>query len=404
MKILFFNRFFYPDTSATSQIVSDLAFQLAAEGHEIHAITSRIYDDGTLREEIAGVTVHRVARALVGPHGLFRRAMAYLEYYRGARKAAGELIAPGDIVVLKTDPPMLSSAVGHLAKSRGAQLVLWLQDVFPELAREYGVPGLGGPVGAAIRRVRNRSLAIADRIIVIGDRMASEVAKAGASPDRIEVIHNWADGEAIKPVDRDSNILRRRWDLGSDFVVGYSGNLGRVHEFDTMLDAAALLADKPSIRFVVIGRGPRLQEVKARVAREGIANVRFEPHQDRDILGQSLGVADVHLSVLRSGFEGLVHPSKLYGIMAAGRPTIFIGDMQGETAAILAATGSGMTVRTGDAAGLVAAIELLRTEDVVRARMGSAARQAFDERYALAIALEKWRSVLESLGCRIKGA
>jgi colanic acid biosynthesis glycosyl transferase WcaI len=397
MKLIFFNRFFYPDTSATSQIVSDLAFQLAAEGFEIHAITSRVSDDEASREEIRGVKIHRVARALTGPHGLARRAMAYLEYYRGARKAARELIAPGDIVVLKTDPPMLSSAVGHLAKRRGARLVLWLQDVFPEVAVEYGVPGMSGPVGAVIRRVRNRSLAIADRVVVIGDRMASKVVDAGASPERIEVIHNWADGEAIKPLGHEENTLRGQWELGSDFVVGYSGNLGRVHEFETMLDAAALLADTPGIRFVVIGRGPRLQEVRARVERERIPNVRFEPHQDRDTLGQSLSIADVHLSVLQSRFEGLVHPSKLYGIMAVGRPTIFIGDAQGETAAILAATGSGLTVKSGDAAGLVAAIKLIRDQEETRLQMGQAARRAFDERYAMPIALRKWRSVLELL-------
>jgi colanic acid biosynthesis glycosyl transferase WcaI len=257
---------------------------------------------------------------------------------------------------------------------------------------------MGGPPGAAIRRIRNRSLGIADRIVVIGERMASEVAKTGASPERIEVIHNWADGVAIQPVDRDANALRRQWDLGSDFVVGYSGNLGRVHEFETMLDAAALLKDDPGIRFVVIGRGPRLQQVKDRVAREGIANVRFEPHQDRDMLGQSLGVADVHLSVLQPGFEGLVHPSKLYGIMAAGRPTIFIGDARGETAAILSATGSGIAVESGDSAGLVAAIKFMRDREETRLEMGRAARRAFDERYALPIALRRWRALLGSLG------
>jgi colanic acid biosynthesis glycosyl transferase WcaI len=402
MKIIFFNRFFFPDTSATSQIVSDLAINLAAEGYEVHAITSRV-SGGVEYEEIAGVAIHRVAVALTGPHGLARRALAYLVYYRGARKAARALIAPGDVVVLKTDPPMLSAAVGHLAKHRGAKLILWLQDVFPEVAHEYGVPGMGGPLGAVIRHVRNRSLSIADRIVVIGDRMANQISKAGPSPGHVEVIHNWADGETIRPVDRDSNTLRRTWNLGNDFVVGYSGNLGRVHEFETMLDAATLLKDEPGIRFVVIGRGPRLQRVRERVTREHLENIRFEPHQDRDMLGQSLGVADVHLSVLRSGFEGLVHPSKLYGIMAAGRPTIFIGDAQGETASILSATRSGMVVKPGDSAGLVAAIRLLRDKVDVRTQMGIAARQAFDERYAMPIALQKWRSVLASLGCKSGG-
>jgi colanic acid biosynthesis glycosyl transferase WcaI len=402
MKILLFNRFFFPDTSATSQIVSDLAFHLAAEGYDVHAITSRASIDEAVREQISGVTVHRVANAVAGPHSLFRRAGSYFEYYRSARKAARTLVAPGDIVVLKTDPPMLSAAVGHLAKRKGAKLVLWLQDVFPEVAREYGVPGMGGPLGALVRRSRNRSLSIADRIVVIGDRMAKEIARAGASSQCIDVIHNWADGEAIRPVDPDANTLRREWGLGHDFVVGYSGNLGRVHEFETMIDAAALLKDEPGIRFVVIGRGPRLQEVKDRAAREGLANIRFEPHQHRGALGQSLCVADVHISVLQPAFEGLVHPSKLYGIMAAGRPTIFIGDSEGETANILAATRAGTSVRTGDVAGLVAAIKSMKAEPVLRTAMGAAARRAFDERYAMPIALRQWRTLLKALGARAK--
>jgi colanic acid biosynthesis glycosyl transferase WcaI len=402
MKILFFNRFFFPDTSATSQIVSDLAFHLAAEGYEVHSITSRVPSGDSPCQEVGGVIVHRVATALTGPHGLLRRGIAYLEYYGGARKAARELIAPGDVVILKTDPPMLSAVVGHLAKRKGARLVVWLQDVFPEVAREYGVPGMGGAVGVAVRALRNRSLAAADRVVVIGDRMATRVAKTGVSSERVEVIHNWADGEAIRPIDRDANVLRRAWDLESDFVVGYSGNLGRVHEFETMLDAAALLRHEPGICFLVIGRGPRLQEVRERADRERLTNVRFEPHQDRESLGQSLGVADVHLSVLQPCFEGLVHPSKLYGIMAAGRPTIFIGDAHGETATILSQTKSGICVRTGDGDALAAAIRSLRDNKSTLEQMGQAARRAFDERYTMQIALKKWRHLLASLGCNNK--
>jgi glycosyltransferase involved in cell wall biosynthesis len=229
--------------------------------------------------------------------------------------------------------------------------------------------------------------------------MAAQLEKSGSAPrERIEVIHNWADGEAIRPVERGANRLRREWQLDRDFVVGYSGNLGRVHEFDTMLAAASRLKQEPGVRFVIIGRGPRLAEVQARVRDENLSNVRFEPHQDRDALGLSLGVADVHLSVLQPGFEGLVHPSKLYGIMAAGRPTIFVGDTHGETAAILAATRSGVSVRTGDVDGLVAAIVAMRDGDDERSRMGEAARRAFDERFAMPIALRQWRDLIGAVG------
>lgn len=397
MKVFFFNRFFHPDTSATSQIVSDLAFHLAASGYEVHAVTSRSAPGLPEREEVRGVTVHRIAPASTGPHSLFARAIAYMRYYRGARAAARVLLVPGDVAVVKTDPPMLSAAIGPIAKKRGAKVIVWLQDVFPEIAREYGVPGMGKTLGSTIFALRNRSLASADAVVAIGERMAQHVASAVHAPALLAVIHNWADGVAIQPIAPERNTLRAAWGLRDAFVVGYSGNLGRVHEFETLLGAAASLLADDRVRFLIVGRGPRLAEVQAEVRRRKLANVIFQPHQDRHALAESLGAADVHLSVLQPRFEGLVHPSKLYGIMAAGRPTIFIGDPGGETALILSETASGTTVASGDAAGLAGAIVRLRDDREARERMGVAARRAFDERYSMPIAFGKWRELLEQV-------
>jgi glycosyltransferase involved in cell wall biosynthesis len=213
-------------------------------------------------------------------------------------------------------------------------------------------------------------------------------------PHRLHVIHNWANGRAIAPMNAAGSPLRRAWALEGKFVVAYSGNLGRVHEFGTLLDAAARLRSHADIQFVVIGRGPRLAEVEARVDRKRLGNVRFEPHQDRALLSESLGLADVHLSILRPEFEGLVQPSKLYGIMAAGRPAIFVGRVTGETARILAETSSGLSVATGDGAGLAAAILRLRDDPPERLAMGSRARTAFEVRYDMPIAMAKWASLL----------
>lgn len=401
MKLVFFNRFFFPDTSATSQILSDLAFSLAQSGHEVHVVTSGAPGGTSPVERIRGVTVHRVATAIAVPHGLLRRAAAYFAYYLAARRAARELIGPGTIAVVKTDPPLLSAVLGPLAKRRGAKVVIWLQDLFPEVAREYGLPGMAGPLGNFLRGRRDRSLEMADRVVAICDRMARHVAQSSpAASAHLEVIHNWADGNAIKPIDRSANPLRRRWNLEEEFVVAYSGNLGRVHEFDTFLDAAARLKSEPHVTFLVIGRGPRLAEVMSRAQREGLAKVRFESPQGRESLDQSLGVADVHVSILPPRFEGLVHPSKLYGIMAAARPTLFIGDRRGETAAILAQTKAGISVGTGDAPALAAAILALRDDREERARMGSRARLAFEDRYDMPIALARWQAMLRSLDAK----
>ena len=254
--------------------------------------------------------------------------------------------------------------------------------------------------GSLLRRLRNRSLRMATRTVVIGDQMAEHVKALGAVPaNRVEVIHNWANGELIRPVAPDDNALRKEWKLARTFVVGYSGNLGRVHEFDTLLAAARQLRDdEPNICFLIVGRGPRLKGVMERARSEGLTNVRFEPHQDLESLSQCLGVPDVHISTLYPAFEGLVHPSKLYGVMAAGRPTLFIGDPKGETARILEETNSGITVTTGDCDRLAAAIRELRDNPSRCKVMGECARQAFESKYDRRVALAKWDALLNSLG------
>ena len=287
MRVLFFNRFFHPDTSATSQIVSDLAFHLAQAGYEVHAVTSRSAPDLPEDEIVRGVAIHRVAKASTGPHSLFERAVAYLAYYRGARKAVQRWVRSGDIVVVKTDPPMLSAAVGPGAKRRGAKLVVWLQDIFPETAREYGIPGMGRTLGSIIYSARDKSPALCRR------RRRDRRAHGGA---RV------FSGAIARAAGGDPQLGRRRGDptvhtrrmryarAGASkrtSVVGYSGNLGRVHEFDTMLDAAAAaVRDDDRVRFLIVGRGPRLAEVQARSARR-LANMIFKPHQDRDALAKA---------------------------------------------------------------------------------------------------------------------
>lgn len=394
MKVLFFNRFFYPDTSATSQILTDLAFHLATK-REVHVVASRVPEgEGQPR---ANLTVHRVANASINAHGIPRRALAYLDYYLGARAAVRRLVGPGDIIVVKTDPPMLSTAIGPLALARGAKLVCWQQDVFPEVAQRYGVPGMGGASGAVLRGIRNRSLAKATRIVAIGDRMAEHLrALEGVKTDSVEVIHNWADGSAIRPVAARDNALRSQWKLEGKFVVGYSGNLGRVHEFDTLLGAARIVREAmPDVVFLIVGRGPRLAEVVQRAKSLGLTNVRFEPHQPVEMLSQSLTLPDVHISALQPQFEGLVHPSKLYGAMASGRPTLFIGDTGGESARILAAVGAGISVGVGDEEKLAAAIRELRDSPARCEQMGASARRAFEAQFDRPVAFSRWEALLD---------
>ena len=400
MKIVFVNRFYAPDDSATSQMLTDLAAALAATGSDVHVVASRLRHDAPSaslapRERIDGVDVHRVWSTAFGRAGTAGRALDYLTFCVAASLRLWRLARRNDVVVAKTDPPLISVPVAWVARLRGARLVNWLQDVFPEVAAELGVPLARGPVGWLLRWLRDGSLRHAAANVVVGQRMRERVSALGVDPARVAVIANWADGARLRPVDRESNPLRAEWGLRDRFVVGYSGNMGRAHEFQTVLDAAAALHGRADIAFLFVGGGAQRATLAAAAAEQGVPALLLKPLQRRESLGRSLGAADVHLVSLLPALEGLVVPSKFYGIAAAGRPTLFVGDPDGEIGAAVRAADCGYAVRRGDVAALVAAIESLRGDPALRERMGHNARRSFEACWDKPLAIAKWRTLLE---------
>jgi len=397
-KIIFLNRYFYPDHSATSQLLSDLAFHLAKTNLNVHVVTSRqVYDDAQsilpATDFIQGVRVFRVWTTRFGRQNLAGRALDYLTFYLSAARGLLVLLDRGDIVLAKTDPPLISVVAAIAAKIRGARLINWTQDLFPEIAGALGVRGIGMLTGV-LRRIRNWSLRAAHTNVAIGDCMAKKVAEEGIREDAIHVIHNWSDGIAIQPVGREKNDLRRQWGLQSKFVAGYSGNMGRAHEFDTILDAAEALRGHPEIVFLFIGAGPQRDRIKEEVQRRALGNILFKPYQPRERLGLSLTAPDVHLISLRPSLEGLIVPSKFYGIAAAGRPTVYVGDSDGEIPSILSEENCGYTISIGDSRGLADCILKMSQEPELARKLGKRARAVFDNRFDKSYALHAWEQVV----------
>jgi glycosyltransferase involved in cell wall biosynthesis len=402
-RIIFLNRFFYPDHSATSQMLSDLAFHLAAAGRDIHVVTSRQrYDDPTAslpgNEIVRGVAIHRVTTTRFGRSHLIGRGLDYLTFYWSMWRQVVALARAGDVLVAMTDPPLLSLLASDAAKRRSTHLVNWLQDLYPEIAIELGVPLIKGPVGGAIAFLRNRSLRLADANMVLGQAMAIRVRACGVVADRVHVIPNWTDDEEIVPVSPAENPLRREWQLADKFVVGYSGNLGRAHEFETVLAAAGRLRDEPRIVFVLIGGGKQFDELASQVrARKLERTFRFFPYQNRAMLKYSLCLPDVHWISLRPELDGLIFPSKFYGIAAAGRPMIVIAAKAGEIAELVARYRCGIAVAPGDADGLSQAIAALSRDPLRCADMGRRARDMLDANFSRRRAIELWQSVLAKI-------
>ncbi|MDH3414012.1 MAG: glycosyltransferase family 4 protein [Gammaproteobacteria bacterium] len=399
MKIIFLNRFFCPDHSATSQLLTDLAFYLANSGRPVTVITSRQRIDAPKaelpdREQINGVAVYRVWTTTSSRASITGRALDYFTFYIFAGWRLFRLCRAGDVVVAKTDPPLISVIAAMVTKVRKAKQVNWLHDLFPEVAISLGVGALSGWVGRMLRRVRNWSLKSARVNVVLGRRMAAVLKSEGVDPDRITIIHNWCDGQTIRPLSRSRNTLRKSWRLGDAFVVMYSGNLGRAHEFKEIVQAARMLKQRSDIIFLIVGDGVKRSWLEAEIIRRGLRNIRLEGYQPRERLGESLSAGDVHLVSLRPELEGLIVPSKFYGVAAAGRPTLFIGSSEGEIARILEQAKCGLTVSPGDGEALSKKIVDLAADPDGRKAMGRAARKVFEQRFDRPIALAAWRDVL----------
>ena len=401
-RVYFVNRYFYPDESATSQLLSDLAFGLAQGGNEVHVLCSRqLYGSPRARlcaeETIRGVVVHRVWTTRFGRRRLLGRALDYGSYYLTCAAALLLQLRRNDIVVAKTDPPLISIVAWAAARARDAVLINWLQDVFPEIASRLGVNPLPAVLDRQVQRLRDGSLRAAACNVVLGDHMRDYLSGRPAAAEKFRVIENWADGEGAPPKRSADSDLRAGLNLGGKFIVGYSGNLGRVHEYQTVLGAAEALRADDQIAFLFIGGGVKMDELMALTAQRGLKNFHFLPYQVRDCVADSLAAADVHLVSLLPALEGLIVPSKFYGILAAGRPVVFVGDPQGELAPIIREANCGRIVAAGDSAGLARTIRALQSDARTCEAMSAAAHEMFCSRFSARRALASWTALLDEI-------
>lgn len=398
-RIIFVNRYYRPDHSATAQLLTDLAERLAADGSAVTVVTSRQCYDAPerrlpARELLAGVEVRRVWTSRFGRAKLTGRAMDYLSFYISGFFHLLRTVKPGDVLVVKTDPPMISVIGAIVARLKGAELVNWLQDLFPEVARELGVSIIRPPLYRLLKKLRNWSLKVARHNIVLGERMAERVNRETGHPEKTVLIPNWVVQPDMAPVQAANNPLRGEWQLDQKFVVAYSGNLGRAHEFGTILEAARLLRDDNDVRFLFIGAGAQLTPVKEFVAQHGLGNVIFKNYQPLDKLACSLSAADVHLISLQPELEGLIVPSKFYGIVAVGRPIAFIGAADGELGELINTHHCGVTVKPGDATALAQFIRTLKSDPQTLTDCSENSRLLGSDHFNRGNSLSAWANVV----------
>jgi colanic acid biosynthesis glycosyl transferase WcaI len=413
LHVAFFNRSFYPDTSATGQLLTELCETLVTEhrcrvsvvaGVPLIGPLSRVRGAGIRafsRDTYRGIEILRARGTRLPKRRFVGRATNYVTYFLSAC-VAGLCLRSPDVVVGLTDPPIIGLAAYLAARWFRVPLVMAYKDVFPEVAvllEDFQSP----LVNRVLQKVNCFLVRKADRTLALGETMRRRLIDGkNADPARTQVIPDWIDCADVVPGPRDNEFARAH-QLTDRFVVMHSGNLGLSQGLETLVDAAAQLVHLEDLEIVFVGDGVLRSALQARARTLGLANVRFLPYQPKERLTESFGTADVFVVSLKAGLAGYIVPSKLYGILGAGRPYVAAVEAESEVSTITQTYQCGLLAEPGNARDLAAKITTLYHDRPLAERMGRNARAAalhFDRRPHVRAYHDVFRDVVTSSSAR----
>jgi glycosyltransferase involved in cell wall biosynthesis len=344
-KILVLNQYYWPGVEATAQLLAQLCEALA-EDYDVTVVTGHLYGHELPAEEMRnGVRIVRVRSTAYERSQIHLRAANYASYLGDTVLTALRGGRP-DLVLCMTDPPIVGDVGLVVARRFGVPLLVISQDVFPEIAER--LKRLEHPVVLGVlRQLVALYLRRADRVVAIGETMKRRLEQKGTPAERVTVIPNWVDTSELQPQPR-HNVWSAEQGVDDAFVVMHSGNVGHAQDLDTLVRAATFLRDLDRLRIVIVGGGARHGELTRLAQRlEVTGAVRFLGYQEREVLPESLSAADLHFVGLARGLAGFVVPSRLYGILAAGRPVLVAADEESETVRIVRDAECGIVIPPG---------------------------------------------------------
>ena len=278
------NRYFWPDESATSLLLTDLAEDLQAAGHEVQVFTSRqLYNhpQAQLPEHQIwqGIQIHRLRTSCFGRRHFCGRVFDIITFHLALRYA-NNITAPPDAWFVMTDPPLIVNTVLKLRSQLGGRVIHHVDDLYPDLAIALGTLPPQGRVSSLLDRWVRTGLRKCDQILALGECMAGVLQKKGVEDDRLAITPPWADGKSLYPLDHRENKFRQEIGIPEDdLVVMYSGNMGLGHRFETILEAARSMAPVDKVHFVFIGDGAKKKQIGAFCKAHMLKNILLLPYQ-----------------------------------------------------------------------------------------------------------------------------
>lgn len=400
-KLLFVNRSYWPDMEATGQLLTELCEGLTeSRNYEVSVLCGQPnfaaegvdYKSSGIQAR-NGVTIRRTTHTTFEKSSFIGRLTNFISFCVSAFFSLLFGARP-DVIICQTDPPLSPIAACLVAFIRRTKFVCYLQDIYPDIAVQCGKVPEGFFI-KVLRRFLVWCYCRADRIVVVSKDMRDWLRDHGVDNDKIVVVQNWINADAIFPIKED-NPFRAKHMLDGKFVVMYSGNVGQTQRFDMMLDAAERLEENEGIVFMVVGGGVRQQHVMDQVESRGLSNVRFLGYQPKDKLAESLSAADMQLVMLDRKMTQLMMPSKLYSALASGTPVLGLGDASSHLAEIIVDNRCGWFFEESQLDAFVDAIVAASLSPEVVSDAGQAGRALAVERFNQSTAVENFQHLFES--------
>lgn len=402
--ILYVTEFFSPDLCATAVVATDHLAQLAALRPTWRFTVlagNRAWHDPAIvyppRERIGRVDVIRVARPSLGSRSVFDRARGFAAFYFRALGAACDL-GRVDLVIGSTAPPLGGRIARKIAERLGCPFIYKVYDIYPDTAVALGRLGARAFLARAWLRDDTVTMRGAAAVVCIARGIEDRLRRTrGLGTPKLLTIHDGYDPARIMRPDGMTHDTAPPTAVEDStdrpLIVQYAGNMGLSHPFGTILDAAKRLAADSRIRFQFIGAGP----ARGELAGDLPPNADLVPFQPDDRFAVLLHESDICLVTQHADLFDHALPYKVYAILAAGKPLVFVGNPRSEIADWLLSAGCGLTIPQGDGAALADAIAALKSDAARRAEMGRRARALFDERFHVNAAADRWAALLDGV-------
>jgi colanic acid biosynthesis glycosyl transferase WcaI len=403
-KIWVLSEHYYPEETATGHILGHIAEGLTDE-YQMHVICAQpTYhqrgEKAPAHEVHQGVEIFRCRSTNFDRNVIWKRLINLVTISLSIFFASLFRIGRGDTVLVVTNPPLLPFLTRFAAWVKGAKVVLLVHDVYPEVLMASGLSQEGTVLVRIIRWANQKLYRSMHHIVVLGrDMQTVALAKLGpdANPDDVSIIPNWADLDEIEPTERATNPLLKELGLLDKFVIQYAGNMGYVHDVETIVAAAALLRDAPDVHFLFIGSGAKQAWLEQEIANHGLENITRIGQRPRSEQSTFLNACDTAIMALLPGMLGVSVPSRSYNILAAGKPILGVLNNASEIALMINEENIGWTVEPQNPQALVETIRHISNDPQALQSIRERSRSVAENKYTAGHALEKFRSVFARL-------